>query len=169
MKNRLGFTLIELLVVVLIIGILAAIALPQYQKAVEKSRVTEAVKNVQILKRNIDLFLLSNGFPATSSQRVYLEDLQNMGAGTLEGGYWPANHWGWYATDNFEYSASCYTQQCYMEITSRGKAYYTLFAYLPNSESAEWVFQCITQRTKEGREICKALERQGFNYEDVDM
>ena len=56
-----AFTLIELLVVVLIIGILAAIALPQYEKAVEKSRIAEAKLNLNTMKRNYELCVLEFG------------------------------------------------------------------------------------------------------------
>ena len=58
MKNKKGFTLIELLVVVLIIGILAAIALPQYKNAVEKSKASEALIILKNLKEQEALCLL---------------------------------------------------------------------------------------------------------------
>ncbi len=55
MKGR-AFTLIELLVVVLIIGILAALALPKYQIAVERARATEAFLLLKSLKSARDVY-----------------------------------------------------------------------------------------------------------------
>ena len=56
-KSKGGFTLIELLVVVLIIGILAAIAVPQYFKVVEKGKAAEALAQIDAIHGAEDRYL----------------------------------------------------------------------------------------------------------------
>ncbi|MDD7579137.1 MAG: prepilin-type N-terminal cleavage/methylation domain-containing protein [Elusimicrobia bacterium] len=70
MYQKKGFTLIELLVVVLIIGILSSVALPQYSKAVEKARMSEAVLAVESIYRAQQIYYMANG--------VYTRDINDL-------------------------------------------------------------------------------------------
>ena len=71
--NKKGFTLIELLVVVLIIGILAAIALPQYFKAVEKSKAAEALSLFGSLSGAQQRYYLVNDHYTTDYNQLDLD------------------------------------------------------------------------------------------------
>ena len=103
--NNSAFTLIELLVVVLIIGILAAVALPQYQKAVKRARfatlknITRALANAEETyylangKYTVDVEELDIAFPGTIKKIVKHADtnwqyeLENITCTLINNGY----------------------------------------------------------------------------------
>ncbi len=72
-----GFTLIELLVVVLIVAVLAAVALPQYNKAVAKARITQWITLADAFRKGVDAYILENGYPSEG-----MWDIHNYPSGT---------------------------------------------------------------------------------------
>ncbi|CAK3038181.1 MULTISPECIES: pilin [Vibrio] len=72
--NQKGFTLIELMIVVAVIGVLASIAIPQYQNYIKKSEAAAGLATLKSLTTNIDTFVAdTGGFPSDT-------DLPTIGA-----------------------------------------------------------------------------------------
>ncbi len=149
-----GFTLIELLVVVLIIGILAAIALPQYQKAVEKSRVTEALQNAKLIEECFDWYILEHGMPTSPTTNVAI---QNMNC-PIEINLGQQN-----TTENFEYLAACTAGGCGAEIDHKSYDYAFVAGISPSLEKYHF---CYTNDTDKGRYVCNSIRNQGWKYID---
>ena len=162
-----GFTLIELLVVVLIIGILSAVALPQYTIAVEKARATEVLSNIATIKQQIELYMLENGLPETGG--IYYKDFATV---QLSGGEWSDNNF--YLTENADYTI--YVQDGYADIEvtlNSGATFYSdtrpNSGYNGDSPIGIWYNSCVTQNEELGRKICKQYESIGWKYVDGEL
>jgi len=81
LRSRKGFTLIELMIVVSIIGILAAIAVPNYKMGIIRAREAVLRENLYSIRTSIDQFYADQGkFPGSISEMVekkYLRSLPN--------------------------------------------------------------------------------------------
>ncbi len=145
MKSKKGFTLLELLVVVLIIGILAGIALPQYEFAVEKTRLAEGLENLSYIKKMIDLKALECGYNGECIAGNGFDYIELP----FEGLYYDTKYWS-YDVDN-EIIA-------YRNSDIYAIGYYPLDGWsdLPNTTKF-----CESYSTL-GNKVCKYLESQGF-------
>lgn len=84
MKAKKGFTLVEILIVVVILGILAAIVIPQFSKASENAQASSVAADLQTLQSQVQLYKVQHGgtLPGMSSgsfvENTFISDLTTV-------------------------------------------------------------------------------------------
>ncbi len=149
-----GFTLIELLVVVLIIGILAAVAVSQYQKAVQKTRAVEAITTMDSFKKAMQLYILRNGIPANEDDRIAFtgevkSDVLDMNISCIR------EQEDSCFTKYWEYAALCDTRQCMAQSIAREHLPSMALQFGINA-SGSVSYEC-DYFSPEGEAFCKTL------------
>jgi general secretion pathway protein G len=79
-RTRTGFTLIEILIVVVILGILAAVVIPQFTNAADDASVASARTQLQTMRSQIELYRAQNGSYPTADGSVAGSDADSNGA-----------------------------------------------------------------------------------------
>jgi len=88
MKKNSGFSLVELMIVIVIIGVLAAVAVPIYSNNVMKAKMSEADATLGSIRTQLRLYYGENGeYPTATAADVIDETWHDIKAGELTGRY----------------------------------------------------------------------------------
>ena len=157
--NKKAFTLIELLVVVLIIGILSAIALPQYEKAVHKARLAEAFSRMGPMKEAVEIYLLENGYPYQSSANI-MDIYPDLSEGLTR-----IEDSNFYKSKYITYSAFCgSTEDCGVSARYQNGSVRVNISESRNGEHhGAWVKGSCNYATDLGKSLCQQLVSQGYS------
>ena len=161
MKNIKGFTLLEMLVVVLIIGILASVALPQYTRAVNKAKFAQIDIIVDAFKKNAYAYTSAHGW--SPSEEVLFtgsdgtSDIEMPGDCTSE-----AN---WCQTEIANYWAGCNDDGCLITIKPNflKKGQFSIY----DDTGEGWLFRNSSDNsyTTTMKEICRYAVDRGYEIE----
>ena len=154
MINKKGFTLLELLVVVLIIGILAGIALPQYNKVVERSRMAEAVTVAK------DIAQAQQRYYFIHNEYADCTDLNSLDIDLSGEDY---DYHGCVAkrTSNFIYTTNGYSSKQYIAVVSRIPAADRYAILISKSEPDRIICISYSNVTSIQQKLCEQLNSSG--------
>jgi general secretion pathway protein G/type IV pilus assembly protein PilA len=130
-NNQGGFTLIELMVVTLILGVLAALALPAYASMIRRARYAEAKHQMGIMAREIQAYHIENGqYPFDVGPNIKPDGIVNWPDDVPYDSSYDYDHWG-------VGGDKCYVQIGYAG-ESRSRAYPSHTANVPQSGFREF-------------------------------
>jgi type IV pilus assembly protein PilA len=92
LRSAKGFTLVEIMIVVVIIGLLAAMAIPAFQKVRQSSQDKAVLNNARQLSAAADQYFLENGVSTCASSDLVGSDKYVKAINTVAGEGYPSNY-----------------------------------------------------------------------------